>query len=106
MSCCLPSTGQGLPVVGWGMSYVIVDATAGFGGSQMTISARTLVVRFATWNSVKCDSIYLFIYIVYSQHAPLPSVILHALPDHLHTVLLVSYRIYIPYVWFSCSCVM
>ena len=48
----------------------------------------------------------LFIYIVYSQHAPLPSVILHALPDHLHTVLLVSYRIYIPYVWFSCSYVM
>ena len=29
--------------------------------------------------------IYIFIYIVYSQHAPLPSVILHALPDHLHS---------------------
>jgi hypothetical protein len=26
--------------------------------------------------------VYLFIYVVYSQHAPLPSIILHALPDH------------------------
>jgi hypothetical protein len=43
--------------------------------------------------------IYLFIYVVYSQHAPLPSVILHALPDHLNTVFLVTYRIYITYVW-------
>jgi hypothetical protein len=34
---------------------------------------------------------YFILYIVYSQHAPLPSVILHALPDHLHIVLLVSY---------------
>jgi hypothetical protein len=50
--------------------------------------------------------IYLFIYVDYSQHAPLPSVILHALPDHLDTVLLVTYRIYIFYVWFSCSYVM
>ena len=40
---------------------------------------------------------FFLLYIVYSQHAPLPSVILHALPDHLHTVLLVSYRIYIMY---------
>ena len=39
----------------------------------------------------------IYLYIVYSQHAPLPSVILHALPDHLHIVLLVSYRIYIMY---------
>ena len=42
-------------------------------------------------------SFFFYLYIVYSQHAPLPSVILHALPDHLHTVLLVSYRIYIMY---------
>jgi len=46
--------------------------------------------------------IFIYLYIVYSQHAPLPSVILHALPDHLHTALLVSYRIYI----ISCSYVM
>jgi len=39
-----------------------------------------------------CMHVRIFIlYIVYSQHAPLPSVILHALPDHLHIVLLVSY---------------
>ena len=47
-----------------------------------------------------CMYIYMYVfylYIVYSQHAPLLSVILHALPDHLHTVLLVSYRIYIIY---------
>jgi len=37
---------------------------------------------------------------------PLPLVILHALPDHLHIVLLVTYKIYIPYMWFSCSYVM
>ena len=29
--------------------------------------------------------ILFFIYVIYSQHAPLPSVILHALPDHLHS---------------------
>jgi hypothetical protein len=33
---------------------------------------------------------FFILYVVYSQHAPLPSVILHALPDHLNTVLLVS----------------
>jgi hypothetical protein len=44
-----------------------------------------------------------FLYVVYSQNAPLPSVILHALPDHVNTVLLVTYRIYILYVWMSCS---
>ena len=44
-----------------------------------------------------CVYFFLFIYIVYAQHAPLPSVILHALSDHLHIVLLVSYRIYIMY---------
>ena len=38
-----------------------------------------------------CMYVFYFLYIVYSQHAPLPSVILHALPDHLHIVLLVSY---------------
>ena len=50
--CCLPSTGQGLPVAGWGMSSAIVDAAAGSAGSQMTISAKTakvVVGRFATW---------------------------------------------------------
>jgi len=50
--------------------------------------------------------IYLFIYVVYSQHAPLPLVILHALPPHLRTSSLVTYEIYIPNVWFSCSYVM
>jgi hypothetical protein len=50
------------------------------------------------------DSIFYFIlYVVYSQHAPLPSVILHALPDHLNTVLLVTYTIYILYVWMWCT---
>jgi uncharacterized membrane protein len=44
-----------------------------------------------------------FLSVVYSPHAPLPSVILYALPDHLNTVLLVTYRIYILYVWLSCS---
>jgi hypothetical protein len=56
--------------------------------------------------TVKYLFIYLFIYVIYSQHAPLPSVILHALLDHLNTVLLVTYRIYIPYMWLSCSYVM
>jgi hypothetical protein len=51
-------------------------------------------------------SMYVCIYVVYSQHAPLPSVILHALPDHLSSVLLVTYKIYIYYVFFSCSYVM
>jgi len=48
---------KSLSVVGWGMSSAIVDVTAGSGGSQMTISARTVVVRFATWNSIKRDSV-------------------------------------------------
>jgi hypothetical protein len=41
------------------MSYAIVEAAAGSGGSQMTISARTvvIVVKFATWHSIKCDSV-------------------------------------------------
>ena len=50
--CCPPSTGQDLPVVGWEMSSAIVDGAAGSGGSQMTISVRTVefvVGRFATW---------------------------------------------------------
>ena len=44
-----------------------------------------------------CMYVFFYLYIDFSQHAPLPSVKLHALPDHLHIVLLVSYRIYIMY---------
>jgi len=75
------------------------------GGSSTVHIYTQTIHRITQWNRILRTehTFYLFIYVVYSQHAPLPSVILHALPDRLHTVLLVTYRIYIPYVWFSCS---
>jgi len=40
----------------------------------------------------------LFMYVVYSQHTPLPLIVLYALPNHLYIVLLISYKIYISYI--------
>jgi len=39
------------------VSRLQVDAVVNPGCSRLTTSARTVVVGFATWNSVKCDSV-------------------------------------------------
>ena len=59
VSCCLPSTGCDLLVVGWVVPSISVVAVEVPVDSRMTIVRTVIVVVscFATWKSVECDSV-------------------------------------------------